>query len=363
MSAPISPRGPRRARVRCSAACRCNSGWLRGVGAHALHLPPLTTTPRPTSRIASLRLALAMHQAGTMERRQRARSPGFAASILRAPRAVSAPSLRPGARRHQGAERDARSGRKDCADGLQRRACAGRTRRRRSSPVRRRISRPSSSRAAAHPSAPTSTVSAFSFSISCRATSRSMARTSWKFAAAMPAANAFASAISVPSSRMRWWRLSSVRRPSISPNVSAPAGDLEHALMGIFAGHGALPGDSAPARRTRASRAGWVLAIAAAIALAGSVAAWQERAARSRRARAPRPPVGRAAATTPGPGPGWLRTAARLCSGRRLMGSKVLWLHPLGSGQGHAIKAAETTRDARSGRPIRVVWVSSATTS
>src|SRR4051812_44265179 len=45
------------------------------------------------------------------------------------------------------------------------------------------------------------------------------------------------------------------------------AGELEHALIGIFAGHGTPSGDS-PHVRTRASRAGWVLAGAAAIAVA-----------------------------------------------------------------------------------------------
>ena len=132
---------------------------------------------------------------------------------------------------------------------------------------------------------------------------------------------------------------------------------------GIFAGHGALSRRPPPALpRTRASRAGWVLAIAAAIALAGSVAAWRYVPPRSRRARAPRPPVGRA--------PLQHGALAPCGSGRQLgcvrdddRGRKVLWLHPLGSAQGHALKAAEDHRDGVLVGRSRVVWVSSATTS
>ena len=122
------------------------------------------------------------------------------------------------------------------------------------------------------------------------------------------------------------------------------AGDLEHALVGIFAGHGALSGDS-PRVRTRASRAGWVLAIAAAIALAGSVAAWRY-VPHDRAAPGPLVRLWVGPPYNTGPWPRVAPDGSSVVFGTTIDGRKVLWLHPLGSGQGHALKAAETTETA-----------------
>src|SRR3954452_7450821 len=119
------------------------------------------------------------------------------------------------------------------------------------------------------------------------------------------------------------------------------AGDLEHALMGIFAGHGA----DSPRVRTRASPAGWVLAIAAAIALAGSVAAWRY-VPHDRAAPGPLVRLWVGPPYNTGPWPRVAPDGSAVVFGTTIEGRKVLWLHPLGSGQGHAIKAAETTETA-----------------
>ena len=123
------------------------------------------------------------------------------------------------------------------------------------------------------------------------------------------------------------------------------AGDLEHALMGIFAGHGATSGAGSAQAGARASRAGWVLAAAAAIALAGSIAAWRY----VPRERVQAGPLVRLWVGPPyntGPWPRVAPDGSSIVFGTTVDGRKVLWLHPLGSGQGHAIKAAETTETA-----------------
>ena len=123
------------------------------------------------------------------------------------------------------------------------------------------------------------------------------------------------------------------------------AGDLEHALMGIFAGHGASSGADSARAGARASRAGWVLAAAAVIALAGSIAAWRY----VPRDRVPAGPLVRLWVGPPyntGPWPRVAPDGSSIVFGTTVDGRKVLWLHPLGSGQGHAIKAAETTETA-----------------
>jgi Tol biopolymer transport system component len=119
------------------------------------------------------------------------------------------------------------------------------------------------------------------------------------------------------------------------------AGELEHALMGIFAGHGA-GADVGPVRTRVRARAGWVIATAAAIALAGSVAAWRYVPREAPVAG----PLARMMVGSPynsGPWPRVSPDGHFVVFGTTMEGRKVLWLHPLDAYKGRAIKAAETT--------------------
>lgn len=122
------------------------------------------------------------------------------------------------------------------------------------------------------------------------------------------------------------------------------AGELEHALMGIFAGHGVVPPvEGGVAVRPHAgARAVWVLATAAAIALAGSVAAWRS-VARDPPVPAPLVRLSIGPPYNTGPWPRVSPDGRSVAFGTTVDGHKILWIHPVDAHQGHALAAAETT--------------------
>jgi eukaryotic-like serine/threonine-protein kinase len=117
------------------------------------------------------------------------------------------------------------------------------------------------------------------------------------------------------------------------------AGELEHALAGIFAAHGV----AAPVTEVeRAPTRWWLLAIAAAVLLAVNLGLWKFL---PRDTVVPAPLVHLTVAQPENTGP-WPRLSPDgrfLVYGTTLSGRKILWIRSLDSLQGRAINAAETT--------------------
>ena len=119
------------------------------------------------------------------------------------------------------------------------------------------------------------------------------------------------------------------------------AGELEHALAGIFA-HG-LPATQSDLERSRLAPYGWwILAAAAVLAIVGSVAVWKLMS-RDARSTAPLVHLGIGHPMNTGPWPRISPDGRLLVFGTTVNGRKLLWIRPTDSMRGHAIETAETT--------------------
>jgi Tol biopolymer transport system component len=118
------------------------------------------------------------------------------------------------------------------------------------------------------------------------------------------------------------------------------AGDLEHALAGIFA-HGVAATQS-DLERSRLSARWWLAAAAAVLAIVGSVAAWTL-LSRDTGSPAPLVHMGIGHPMNTGSWPRISPNGRLLVFGATVNGRKLLWIRSVDSMQGHAIQTVETT--------------------
>ena len=140
------------------------------------------------------------------------------------------------------------------------------------------------------------------------------------------------------------------------------AGDLEHALMGIFAGHGASSGAGSARAGARGVACGMGSRRRGRDCTRGKYCRVALRAARSVCRPDPSSGSGSARLTTPVRGRVWLRTAARSCSGRPSTAARSCGCTRSVRARGMRSRRPRLRRP-RSGRPIRVGSGSSATGS
>jgi Tol biopolymer transport system component len=120
------------------------------------------------------------------------------------------------------------------------------------------------------------------------------------------------------------------------------AGELEHALAGIFAAHGVAATVSEVERAPASPARWWILALAAALAFVGGVGFWR---LLPRENVVPTALVHMSVGLPVNTGP-WPRVSPDgrfLVFGTTIKGRTILWIRSLDSLQGHAIGVAETS--------------------
>jgi Tol biopolymer transport system component len=119
------------------------------------------------------------------------------------------------------------------------------------------------------------------------------------------------------------------------------AGDLEHALAGIFA-HGVAATQSDVEGPRLASARVWILAAAAVLAIVGSVAVWKL-LSRDAPTAAPLVHLGIGHPMNTGPWPRLSPDGRSIVFGATVNGRKLLWIRPVDVMRGSVIETAETT--------------------